>query len=67
MNFKKRREELNLTQEQVARAIGLSQQAIAKWETGESLPRAEMLPRLAKILSCTIDELLAAADESNDN
>lgn len=62
MNFKKRREALNLTQEQVARAIGLSQQAIAKWETGESLPRADMLPKLAKILNCTIDELLSAEE-----
>ena len=53
-----RRNELNLTQYDVAKKIGVDRSTVAKWETGQSFPRAELLPKLASILNCTIDELL---------
>lgn len=37
--------------------VGVSQQSVAKWESGEAYPRASQLPELAKALSCSIDEL----------
>ena len=37
--------------------MGVSQQAVGKWERGESLPRAEQLPKLAELLHCKIDDL----------
>lgn len=52
-----RRNELNLTQDDVAKKIGVDRSTVAKWETGQSFPRAELLPKLASILNCTIDEL----------
>lgn len=51
------REGKNLTQEELCKKIGVSQSAIAKWETGDSLPRADKLPQLAQILGCKIDDL----------
>ena len=57
MNIKKKRTEANLTQKDIADAFYVSQATVAKWETGETKPRADKLPDLAKILGCTIDEL----------
>lgn len=47
-----------MSQFELADKLGVSQQAVAKWENGSCLPRAELLPRLAEILGCTVDELL---------
>ena len=57
-NIKTIREKRHISQNQLAIEMGLSQQAIAKWELNTSLPAADKLPKLAKILGCTIDELL---------
>ncbi len=51
------RERLGLTQEGLAKRLGVSQQAVTKWETGESRPRAEKLPEIARLLGCSVDDL----------
>ena len=56
--LKKIREKNNWTQDKLAQKIGVSQQCVAKWETGKAKPRADMLIKLAGILNCTVDELL---------
>ena len=58
MDFKDIRLSLNLTQDDIAQKIGVKRSTVSMWETGESLPRADKLPELAKILGCTVDELL---------
>lgn len=58
MNLQKIRKAKNYSQEKLARKLSVSQQSVAKWETGQSLPRAELLPKIAKVLDCTVDELL---------
>lgn len=58
MNISNKREELALTQADIANILGVDRSTVAKWETGQSLPRAELLPKLAQILKCTVDELL---------
>lgn len=55
--IKNRREKLGLTQKIFAKKLNVSQQAVTKWETGESSPRADKLPEIAKLLGCTIDQL----------
>ena len=57
-NLKKFREKAGVSQSQLATTLGISQQAVTKWETGECLPRASMLIKIAKVLGCTVDELL---------
>lgn len=52
------REQNNLTQEKLASRLGVDRSTVAKWETGEALPRAGKLPELARILGCSVDDLL---------
>ena len=47
-----------LTTRQVAEMLGVSKGTVAMWETGASLPRAELLPKIASVLNCTVDDLL---------
>lgn len=47
----------NLTQEELAKVISISPQAISKWERGESLPDASLLPALADALNVSLDRL----------
>lgn len=46
-----------LTQEDVAFKLNVDRSTIAKWETGKSMPRADKLSLLAKLLNCSIDDL----------
>lgn len=55
------REKNNLTQESLAFKMGVDRSTVAKWETGEALPRAGKLSDLAQILQCSIDDLLRKA------
>lgn len=55
--FRILRERKGLSQQNVADQMGITQQAVAKWEAGTCYPRGKTLDKLASILSCTIDEL----------
>lgn len=57
MLIRKRREQAAMTQAQMADALNVNRATVAMWETGKSNPRAEMLPAIAQLLGCTIDEL----------
>ena len=52
------REKEGLTQEQLAEKLGVSPQAVSKWENDQSCPDISILPELAKILGVSTDELL---------
>lgn len=60
------RKKANMSQLELADKLGVSQQAVAKWEAEVCFPRAELLPRLAEILGCTVDELLAKEKAPSD-
>ncbi len=53
------RKSRNMTQEELALRLNVSRTAVTMWETNQSSPRAELLPKLAEVLGCTVDELLA--------
>jgi len=63
MCIRELRERAGMTQNSLAMEMGVSQNAVSCWETEVSLPKAKELPRLAKVLGCSINELYAA-DES---
>ena len=52
------RRRLGLTQEQLAQQLGVTAQAVSKWENDQSCPDITALPRLAEIFSISTDELL---------
>lgn len=52
------RKERGLTQEELAQRLGLSFQAISKWENAQSMPDITLLPALSKILEVSVDKLL---------
>lgn len=57
--IKKLRTDRGLTQEEVADDLGVSFQAVSKWETGSNLPDITLLPRLAVLFGVRIDDLFA--------
>lgn len=56
--LKRRRTECKMTQEFVAEALGVSRQAVSKWESGASDPSTANLIALAKLFGATPEELL---------
>lgn len=64
------REAAGLTQEELARRVGRTQQAVAKWESGESMPTrrsvttlVQVLPELARLGMPMLDSTVQARDE----
>ena len=53
-----RRRTAGLSQEALAAQLGVSRQAVSRWETSESLPDAEKIVQLCQILGVSADELL---------
>ncbi len=62
MQIKRLRESHMFTQQQLADALGVARSAIANWESGIAKPRADLLPKLAALFHCTIDELFGEPD-----
>ena len=64
--LKKYRMERNMTQEFVAEALGVSRQAVSRWETGAADPSTSNLLALAKLFGVSAEELLrqAAGEET---
>lgn len=52
------RKERGLTQEELAQILGLSFQAISKWENAQTMPDISLLPQLSRTLEVSIDKLL---------
>lgn len=52
------RKEKGLTQTELGERLGVSFQAVSKWERGETLPDTALLPDLADILETSIDRIL---------
>ena len=59
------RKQRHLTQEQLANELGLTFQAISKWENGLSCPDISLLPQLAEIFGVTIDDLFREQTEES--
>lgn len=54
----KKRQQLHMTQEEIANYIGVTRAAVSKWEKGLSYPDISLLPKLATLFDTSIDELL---------
>lgn len=58
-NLLKFRKRSRLTQEELAEKLGVTFQAVSKWENAKAAPDIFLLPKIAKIFDCTIDQLLS--------
>ncbi len=54
----KERKNNNLSQEQLADKLGVSRQAVSKWESAASYPDMDKIIQMTKILNCTLEDLL---------
>ncbi len=48
----------NLLQKELANKLNINRSTVAKWETGRAVPRTEKLKNLARILNCSVVDLL---------
>lgn len=64
-NLNKLRKAKGLTQEEFAKAMGVSFQAVSKWERGETYPDIELLPDIANYFNTSIDSLLMQNSKDN--
>ena len=62
--LKRRRTACKMTQEFVAEALGVSRQAVSKWENGTSDPNTSNLIALAKLYGISAEELLKNVEHS---
>ncbi len=58
-NIARLRKENKMTQEDLASQIGVSAQALSKWENGNNMPDIMMLPTLARIFGVKVDDLFS--------
>ncbi len=58
-NIKTRRLEKGLSQSGLAAALGVTAQAVSKWENGQSMPDPSKLPELAALFETSIDVIFA--------
>lgn len=69
MNFGTRlkilRKEKNISQEELAKLIGVSRSSVGNYETNQNMPTAEILDNIANILDCSLDYLLCKTDLRN--
>lgn len=65
--LKEHRMRCKMTQEFVAQSVGVSRQAVSKWESGTSEPNTSNLVALAKLYGVPADELLRSVEAGLEN
>ena len=66
-NFRIFRKKSGLTQEDIAEKLGVTRQAVAKWERGETTPDVEFCIKLAELYGTSIDALLCNSYITEDD
>lgn len=59
MNLKNCRHRAKMTQRDIAGKLNVTDQTVYRWESGSRAPSIKTIKELAKILDCTMDELLS--------
>ncbi len=66
-NLRRLRKERGLTQEQFSTAIGVSFQAVSRWENGTAYPDMELLPCLSSFSGCRLTRFSAVPRQRKKN
>lgn len=64
MNVAHLRKKMKISQQQISETLFVDQTTISKYERGLIYPSIELLPKLAEILHCSIEELVLALIET---
>ena len=63
----RKRKEQNLTQEQLAQQLGVSNKTISKWENGKCMPDYSIIQRLCEVIHVSLPELMDGEDTAEDS
>lgn len=63
-NINRCRKEKGLTQDELAQKLGLTFQAVSKWENAQTMPDIALLPELSRALDVSVDKLLGFASQN---
>lgn len=63
-NVKMLRKQAGMSQEQLAEKLGVSRQAVTKWETGAGIPDIENIMAISALFDISIDDLLSNERDS---
>ena len=58
MSIRELRTRANMTQAQLAKKMNVDQSTVSLWETGKTFPMRKLRKKLAKVLGCTVGELV---------
>lgn len=64
--IKEIRQNVNMTQDEMAQALYVTRQAVSRWENGETTPNLETLKQISKMFGVSLNRLLAS-DQNTDN
>ena len=67
MEIKKARIAAGFTQQQLAEKMNVDRTAVTKWEIGTAMPTADKIVKLARVLGCSVDQLLSVDDAAAAN
>lgn len=65
-NIAKYRKQKGYTQDKLGELLGVTNQAVSKWELGISMPDVMLLPRIADVLGITLNELYGIEEKSGN-
>lgn len=65
-NIKKLRSEKNISQAELAKKIGVTQQQLSSYETGKNNPRIETAKKLSECLEVSLDEIFLDKNTINN-
>ncbi len=65
--IQQKRKEKNLTQEELAQKLGVSNRTISKWENGHGMPDYSVILDLCKVLDMSINEMLSGEEIEKEN
>lgn len=63
-NIRRYRKAANVSQKQLADALGIQQAAVSLWEHGRTTPRSNMIPALLQMLNISIEDLYGDDDQA---
>lgn len=65
-NISRYRKEQGLTQQELAKLLNISYQAVSKWENGQTAPDLYLLPHIAEVLKISVDRLIGCPHTFNN-